>query len=54
MSKEADHIEEGRDKEMKEEESRDASEEVVRKRVQENTPSPHRGNTPQGEDRVEF
>lgn len=55
MSKEADHIEEGRDKETKEEEgSQDASEEVVRKRVRENTASPHRANTPQGEDRLEF
>lgn len=54
MPKEADHLEDGGDKESKEERTQDASEEMVRKRVRANTPSPHRGNTPQGEKRVEF
>ncbi|XP_041795027.1 T-complex protein 11-like protein 1 [Chelmon rostratus] len=47
MPKEADHLEGGGDKESKEERTQDASEETVRKRVRANTPSPHRGNTPQ-------
>ncbi|XP_029992979.1 T-complex protein 11-like protein 1 [Sphaeramia orbicularis] len=47
MSKEADHFEDGGDKESKEERTQDASEETVRKRVRANTPSPHRGTTPQ-------
>nr|XP_046250833.1 T-complex protein 11-like protein 1 [Scatophagus argus] len=47
MSKEADHLEVGEEKESKEERTQDASEETVRKRVRANTPSPHRGNTPQ-------
>lgn len=54
MPKEADHLEGGGDKEPKEEEegTQDApEEETVRKRVRENTPSPHGENTPQGEER---
>ncbi|CAK6969931.1 T-complex protein 11-like protein 1 [Scomber scombrus] len=47
MPKEADNLEGGGDKEAKEEKAQDASEEMVRKRVRANTPSPHRGNTPQ-------
>ncbi|KAL4004165.1 beta-1,4-galactosyltransferase 1 [Sarotherodon galilaeus] len=47
MPKEADHIEDGGDKESKEEQRQGASGETVRKRVRENTLSPHRGNTPQ-------
>lgn len=47
MPKEADHCEGGGDKESKEERTQDASEETVRKRVRANTPSPHRGSTPQ-------
>lgn len=47
MPKEADHIEDGGDKESKEEQRQGASGETVRKRVRANTPSPHRGNTPQ-------
>lgn len=47
MPKEGDHLEGGEDKESKEERTQDASEETVRKRVRANTPSPHRGNTPQ-------
>lgn len=50
MPKEADQHEGGGDKESKEEGVQDASEETVRKRIRANTPSPHRGNTPQGED----
>lgn len=49
MPKEADHIEDGGDKESKEEQRQGASGETVRKRVRANTPSPHRGNTPQGD-----
>lgn len=52
MPKEADHLEDGGGKESNEERTEDASEEMVRKRVRANTPSPHRGNTPQGEKRV--
>uniref|UniRef100_A0A3Q1I6V5 T-complex 11, testis-specific-like 1 n=1 Tax=Anabas testudineus TaxID=64144 RepID=A0A3Q1I6V5_ANATE len=47
MPKEADQHEGGGDKESKEEGVQDASEETVRKRIRANTPSPHRGNTPQ-------
>lgn len=47
MPKEADHHEGGGEKESKEERTQDAPEEAVRKRVRANTPSPHRGNTPQ-------
>lgn len=48
MPKEADHLEGGGDKESKEEERRqNTPEEAVRKRAQANTPSPHRGSTPQ-------
>ncbi|XP_004569440.2 T-complex protein 11-like protein 1 [Maylandia zebra] len=47
MPKEADHMEDGGDKESKEEQRQGASGETVRKRVRANTPSPHRGNTPQ-------
>lgn len=54
MPKETDHLEDGGDKETKEERTQDASEEMVRKRVRANTLSPHRGNTPQGEKKVEF
>lgn len=54
MPKKADHLEDGGDKESKEERSQDASEEMVRKRAWANTPSPHRGNTPQGEKHVEL
>lgn len=50
MPKEADQLEGGGGKESKEERTQDASEETVRKRVRANTPSPHRGNTPQGEE----
>lgn len=46
MPKEA---EGGGDKESKEERAQDAPEQTVRKRVRANTPSPHRGNTLQGE-----
>lgn len=49
MPKEADNLAGGGDKEAKEEMAQEASEEMVRKRVRANTPSPHRGNTPQGE-----
>uniref|UniRef100_A0A3Q4AA28 Uncharacterized protein n=1 Tax=Mola mola TaxID=94237 RepID=A0A3Q4AA28_MOLML len=45
MPKEADHLEDGRDKVSKEEVMQDASEEMVRKRVRANTPSLHGGNT---------
>lgn len=54
MPKEGDHLEDGGGKESKEERTEDASEEMVRKRVWANTPSPHRGDTPQGEKRVGF
>lgn len=47
MPKEADQLEGGGDKELKEERAQDASEETVRKRVRANT---HRGNTSQGEE----
>ncbi|XP_051238042.1 T-complex protein 11-like protein 1 [Dicentrarchus labrax] len=47
MPKEADHLEGEADKGSKEERTQDASEETGRKRVRANTPSPHRGNTPQ-------
>ncbi|XP_008296845.1 T-complex protein 11-like protein 1 [Stegastes partitus] len=47
MPKEADQREGGGDKEAKDERRQEASEETVRKRVRANTPSPHRGNTPQ-------
>ncbi|XP_030587766.1 T-complex protein 11-like protein 1 [Archocentrus centrarchus] len=47
MPKEADHLEDGGDKESKEEQRQEAPGESVRKRVRANTPSPHRGNTPQ-------
>ncbi|XP_044049419.1 T-complex protein 11-like protein 1 isoform X1 [Siniperca chuatsi] len=45
MPKEADHLEGGGEKESKEERMQDASEETVRKSVQANTLSLHRGNT---------
>lgn len=48
MPKEADHLEDGRDKVSKEEVMQDASEEMVRKRVRANTPSLHGGNTSGG------
>nr|XP_020460100.1 T-complex protein 11-like protein 1 [Monopterus albus] len=47
MSKEADHLESGGDKESDEDRVQNAPEEMVRKRVRANTPSPHEGNTPQ-------
>ncbi|XP_028264095.1 T-complex protein 11-like protein 1 [Parambassis ranga] len=47
MPKESDHFKNGGDKESKDERMQDTSEETVRKRVRANTPSPHRGNTPQ-------
>lgn len=47
MPKEADHRESGGDEETKEDMRQEASEETVRKRVRANTPSPHRGSTPQ-------
>ncbi|KAK2841851.1 hypothetical protein Q5P01_012051 [Channa striata] len=47
MPKEGDHLRDGEDRESKEEGAQEASEEMVRKRVRANTPSPHRGNTPQ-------
>lgn len=50
MPKETDHLEDGGDKDMKEERAQVVSEETVRKRVRANSPSPHRGNTPQGEE----
>ncbi|XP_022060781.1 T-complex protein 11-like protein 1 [Acanthochromis polyacanthus] len=46
MPKDSDQCE-GGDKEAKDERRQEASEETVRKRVRTNTPSPHRGNTPQ-------
>lgn len=49
MQKEDDHRKDEGNKDSKEERSQDAVEETVRKRVRTNTPSPHRGNTPQGE-----
>lgn len=49
MPKEADQLDGGGDKEAKQERAQDTSEEMVRKRARANTPSPHRGNTPQGE-----
>lgn len=49
---EADQLEGGGDKELKEERAQDASEETVMKRVRANTPSPQRGNTPQGEEKT--
>ncbi|XP_041854096.1 T-complex protein 11-like protein 1 [Melanotaenia boesemani] len=47
MPKETDRFEGGADKESKDASTQDASEETVRKRVRANTPSPHRGSTPQ-------
>ncbi|KAM6937801.1 T-complex protein 11-like protein 1 [Xenentodon cancila] len=47
MPKEADRVEGGGDQEPKDEGAHEVSEETVRKRVRANTPSPHRGNTPQ-------
>uniref|UniRef100_UPI003AAFE596 T-complex protein 11-like protein 1 n=1 Tax=Centroberyx gerrardi TaxID=166262 RepID=UPI003AAFE596 len=47
MPKDADQPGSGGDKESKEERTQDASDQTVRKRVRANTPSPHRGNTPQ-------
>lgn len=49
MPKEEDHRKDEGNKDSKEERTQDAPEETVRKRVRANTPSPHRGNTPQGE-----
>lgn len=49
MPKEEDPRKDEGNKDAKEERSQDAVEEAVRKRVRANTPSPHRGNTPQGE-----
>ncbi|XP_056137676.1 T-complex protein 11-like protein 1 [Lampris incognitus] len=47
MPKDSDKPEDERDSESLEEKTQAASEETVRKRVRVNTPSPHRGNTPQ-------
>ncbi|KAM9375403.1 T-complex protein 11-like protein 1 [Pholidichthys leucotaenia] len=47
MPKEADHQEGERDEDTKDERTLDTTEEMVRKRVRANTPSPHRGRTPQ-------
>lgn len=47
MPKEADHANNERDEDSKEERVQDSSEEMARKRARTNTPSPHRGNTPQ-------
>ncbi|XP_072242700.1 T-complex protein 11-like protein 1 [Leuresthes tenuis] len=47
MPKDTDRFQSGGDKEAKEARAQDASEDTVRKRVRANTPSPHRGNTPQ-------
>lgn len=47
MSKEGDQFEDRGDKESQGERTQDASEETGRKRVRANTPSPHRGTTPQ-------
>ncbi|XP_034540763.1 T-complex protein 11-like protein 1 [Notolabrus celidotus] len=45
MSKEADHLESGGDKELKEERMQDAAEESGRMRVREHSPSPNTGRT---------
>ncbi|XP_029009778.1 T-complex protein 11-like protein 1 [Betta splendens] len=47
MPKEVDKVEGGGGKDSKEETVQHATKETVRKRVRANTPSPHRGNTPQ-------
>ncbi|XP_047453104.1 T-complex protein 11-like protein 1 [Mugil cephalus] len=47
MPKEADQSEGRGDKDAKDEGTQEASEETGRKRIRANTPSPHRGNTPQ-------
>lgn len=52
MPKEADQLEGGGNKELKGERAQGASEETIKKRVRANTPSPHRGNTSQGEEEI--
>lgn len=48
MSKKADHFETGGNKDAEETSLEEASEEMVRKRILTSSPTPHRGNSPQG------
>lgn len=52
MSKKTDHFETGEGKDSEKAGLENASEEVARKRILASTPTPHRGNSPQGRHEV--